>query len=220
MKYKDVRISGDAVVVAFDMCSSSDVLEELTLSGNLHRLKSFLTSLKRYLAEAQGKITFRPYQFTGDGWILLFPSESDGAELLSFLKQLCLFFQKEFRQQILRYLGTPPSLTGLTFGIEHGPLISVKMYGREEYLGRAINIACRLQSGVGDNGRSPAYGALVSNSVFAQYFSPATGFTVLRAKRTLTNIRGGAVYQCRRIDLLAEGEIKKIRVKRRKSVSN
>ena len=49
MKYFRVPIVGDAVVVAFDLCSSSDMIEDLTLSGNLGRFKGFLTSLKEYL---------------------------------------------------------------------------------------------------------------------------------------------------------------------------
>jgi hypothetical protein len=35
MEYRRVLIDGDALVVVFDMCSSSNVIEELTLSGDL-----------------------------------------------------------------------------------------------------------------------------------------------------------------------------------------
>jgi hypothetical protein len=63
---------GDSIVVALDMCSSSDVIEELTLRGDLKRLQNFLTTLKEYLASAQKRVVFDPYKFTGDGWILLF----------------------------------------------------------------------------------------------------------------------------------------------------
>lgn len=195
MKYLRVRILGDAVVVAFDMCSSSDIIEELTLRGDLQRFKRFLTSLKQYLARAQRTILFDPYKFTGDGWILL-----------TFLKDLCAFFRTEFKEQVLQHLGTPPSITGLTFGLEKGPLASLKMYGQREYLGRALNVACRLQNAVKDKGGSPAYKALVSNAVFNEYFAPAKKFKVVRAKRTLRNIRSGADYQCRKIALLSSTE--------------
>lgn len=67
MQYMRVPISGDAIVVAFDMCSSSDIIEELTLSGNLNHLDEFLQALKRYLASAQKNVLFDPYKFTGDG---------------------------------------------------------------------------------------------------------------------------------------------------------
>ena len=202
VEYLSVSISGDVVVVAFDICSSSDILEELTLRGDLLRFQRFLTSLKRYLMKGQKKILFDVYKFTGDGWILLFPADTDGSALPTFLRNLCSFFKKEFRREVLKYLDTPPKITGLTFGVEKGLLGAMKMYSRREYIGRAINIACRLQSVVGAKGGSPAYKALVSNAVFSDYFSPASNYKVFRARRTLRNIRGGAEFRCRKIELL------------------
>jgi len=193
----------DAIVVVFDMCSSSDIIEELTLKGDMSRFHNFLTKIKRYLAEAQKSVPFDPYKFTGDGWILLFPANTDGKALLTFLKNLRVFFKKEFRKDVLRYLDTPPSITGLTFGLEKGPLAQMTMYGVREYVGRALNIACRLQNSVKDKGGSPAYKALVSNAVYNDYLSPATGYKVFRVKRTLRNIRGGADFRCRKINLLS-----------------
>ena len=203
MQYLRVDFVGDAVVVAFDMCSSSDIIEELTLSGDLQRFKQFLTSLKEYLADAQKTIVFDPYKFTGDGWILLFPQNTDGELLFTFLQDLCSFFRKEFRRQVLRHLATPPSITGLTFGIERGPLAPMKMYGQREYVGRALNVACRLQSSVKDKGGSPAYKALVSNSVFNKYFSGVRNVKIFKVRRTLRNIRGGSDFHCRKIELLS-----------------
>ena len=203
MQYMRVQISGDAIVVAFDMCSSSDIIEELTLSGNLKRLNEFLQALKRYLASAQKDVVFDPYKFTGDGWILLFPAKTDGKVLIKFLIDLCAFFRKEFHKQVLKHLDTPPSITGLTFGVEKGPLVSMTMYGQREYIGRALNIACRLQSAIKDKDSSPAYKALVSNGVFNEYFASATGkLTVYKVRRRLRNIRGGVDFYCKKIHLL------------------
>ena len=202
MEYMRVQISGDAIVVAFDICSSSDIIEELTLSGNLKRFNEFLQALKRYLASAQKDIVFDPYKFTGDGWILLFPAKTDGKVLTKFLIDLCTFFRKEFNKQVLKHLDTPPS-TGLTFGVEKGPLVSMVMYGQREYIGRALNIACRLQSAIKDKDSSPAYKALVSNRVFYEYFASATGkLTVYRVRRRLRTIRGGVDFYCKKIHLL------------------
>jgi len=203
MQYLRVHIVDAAVVVAFDMCSSSDIIEELTLNGDLQRFKQFLTTLKEYLAAAQKNIVFDPYKFTGDGLILLFPENTDGKLLFTFLQDLCSFFRKEFRQQVLRHLATPPSITGLTFGVERGPLASMKVYGQREYIGRALNVACRLQSSVKDKGGSPAYKALVSNGVFNRYFSSVRNVTIFKVRRTLRNIRGGSDFHCRKIELLS-----------------
>lgn len=203
MEYQRVAIDGKPVVVAFDMCSSSDIIEELTLCDSLQSLKSFLTDLKKYLASAQESLLFDPYKFTGDGWILLFPEATDGKALFKFLHDLCTFFGRQFHRQVLRHVGTPPALVGLTFGVEMGPLVPLTMYGQQEYVGRAINIACRLQSAIKDKDRSPAYKALVSNGVFNKYFAfTPRHVKVFDVRRKLRNIRGGANFHCKKIELL------------------
>lgn len=203
MKYRRVPIQGEAVVIAFDMCSSSDIMEELTLSGGLKRLEDFLTKLKQYLASAQQSVAFDPYKFTGDGWILLFPEATPGRALFKFLQDLCRYFEREFRREVLCHLSTPPSITGLTFGVEMGPLVSMTMYGQPEYIGRALNIACRLQNAIKDRDKSPAYKALVSNAVYRKYlaFSPRH-VKVYKVRRRLRNIRGGVDFHCKKIHLL------------------
>jgi hypothetical protein len=202
MKYRRVRIEGDAVVVTFDICSSSNVIEELMLNGALDRYAQLLTSLKEYLAAAQNELLFDPYKFTGDGWILLFPSLTDGDLLFTFLRDLCRFFRKEFEKEIVRHLATPPDITGLTFGVEKGPLARMKMYGQTEYIGRALNVASRLQASIGDKDKFPNYKALVSNRVFNEYFSTIKGLKIWKVKRTLRNIQGGLDFHCRKIQLL------------------
>ena len=79
------------------------------------------------------------------------------------------------------------------------------MYGQKEYIGRALNIACRLQGSIKDNDKSPAYKALVSNSAYNKYLSSAGAHVkVWRVRRTLRNIRGGSDFYCRKIELLNE----------------
>jgi hypothetical protein len=205
MKYYRLDLDSDVIVVVFDICSSSDIIEELTLKGDMVRYQNFLTKLKEYLAEEQNTTIFEPYKFTGDGWILLFPTNTSGKALLSFLKNLCMFFKKEFRKDVLRYLDTPPSITGLTFGLEKGPLTKMTIYGTREYIGRALNIACRLQNSIKDKDSTPAYKAIVSNAIFNDYFSPARNYKVYSVKRVLRNIRGGAKFSCKKIHLLDVG---------------
>lgn len=165
MEFKRLRIKGPAIVVAFDMCSSSTVIEELTKNCDVRRFTDFITEMKRYLATAQSHILFDPYKFTGDGWILLFPSDTRGTALLRFLVDLCRYFSRTFENTVVRYLSDRPALIGLTFGIEKGDVIPLKMFSQPEYVGRAINVACRLQTAVKDRGRPPVYDALVTNRV-------------------------------------------------------
>ena len=51
--YQRLAISGQAIVVAFDMCSSSNIIEDLTSHDNVEPLTTFFSGLKRYLAKEQ-----------------------------------------------------------------------------------------------------------------------------------------------------------------------
>ncbi len=201
--YQRLPISGQAIVVVFDMCSSSNIIEDLTKSRNVQPLTTFFGQLKRYLAKEQrATLPFDPYKFTGDGWLLLFPASTDGVRLLRFLENLCLYFVVEFRRSLLPHLSHKPALVGITFGIDKGELIPVTMHGQQEYVGRAINIACRLQAAVVDKGRSPAYTALVSNRVYSEYFTETKPHRVVKVTRNLRNINDGTEFACRRLWLL------------------
>jgi len=93
-------------------------------------------------------------------------------------------------------------LTVGSFGIEMGDFVSFVMDGRQEYVGRAINVACRLQSALKEKGGSPAYSALVSNRVYSEYFAGTTPHRVHKVTRRLRNIGSGAEFDCRRMWLV------------------
>jgi class 3 adenylate cyclase len=203
MECERLAIDGQAVVVAFDMLSSSNIIDDLTSNRDVQPLTTFFGHLQRYLAKEQRTtVPFDPYKFTGDGWLLLFPANTDGARLLDFLERLCLFFAVEFQRSLLPRLSRKPALVGITFGIEKGELIPVSMSGQREYVGRAINVACRLQAALKDKGTSHAYGALVSDRVYDEYFAQTTPHRVNKVMRNLRNINGGADFACRRLWLL------------------
>lgn len=203
MEYRRVAIEGDALVVTFDMCSSTTVVEELTLCGALNRYDELVTNVKEHLAAAQRKVLFDPYKFSGDGWILLFPAEVKGQSVFECLQDLCKFYERAVEQTILRHLPSRPAVTGLTFGIEKGPLLPMTIYGQREYVGRALNVACRLQAAIKDNDKSPAYKALVSNAAFNDYFPSVPGLVkVWDVKRKLRNIGGDRDFYCKKIEFL------------------
>jgi len=207
MKYSRIRLDGEALVVTFDMCSSSSIMEQLLVAGEMRCLTDFLTAIKRKLAAEQQIVPFDPYKFTGDGWILFFPSETDGAALITFLERLCQFYQDEFRICVQPNLTNPPKLIGLSFGIDRGWLSLIQMYGQREYTGRPLNIACGLQSAVKDKGGSPAYKALITHAAFRTYFANLPNLKVVNTKRTLRNINNGAPFGCRKIFLLGNRRV-------------
>jgi hypothetical protein len=47
MEYSRVRLDEEVLVVAFDMCSSSTIMEQLLLAGDVSCLTDLLTAIKR-----------------------------------------------------------------------------------------------------------------------------------------------------------------------------
>jgi class 3 adenylate cyclase len=193
----------EMVVVAFDMCSSSKILEDLTRTDSLSCYDRLLKNLQLWLAANTETFGFVLYKFTGDGWILLFPTARiDGNRLMKFLVQLCKKHQKYRREFVDSNLEAMPESVGLTLGIDTGRVRRVTFVTSEiEFVGRPINVACRLQFAVKDKTPGPDYRCLMSRKVYNQFMKPVTGFIFGPAERTLRNINGGEKYQCYKIDL-------------------
>ena len=61
-------IPEQAIVVVFDVCSSSNIVDDLHASGQLHCLTAFFTDLRRHLDREQRRsLPFNLYKFVGDG---------------------------------------------------------------------------------------------------------------------------------------------------------
>ena len=197
--------SHDVVVVAFDMCSSSKILEDLTRTRSLTRFDRLLKNLQLWLAanaEASGYVL---YKFTGDGWLLLFPlSEVTGKGLMAFLVRLCKQHQRFRRDFVDKYLEATPESVGITLGIDVGTVQQVTFAtGDIEFVGRPINVACRLQTAVKDKTPGPDYRCLMSRKIYNELMKDETDFQFGPAERTLRNISGGERYQCYKVDFSA-----------------
>jgi hypothetical protein len=195
------------IVVSFDICSSSNIIEDLTLTNNLKAMRDFLINIKKFLLRNSEIYLFEVYKFTGDGWIILFPEDILGRDLMHFLAEFSLFFKRELAARIIPFLETPPEIMGITFGIDGGQLIKIVMMQKPEYIGRPLNIACRLQSAIKDNDSHPEYKVLVSKHIFEKSLKDIRGYNPKNVKRTLRNIRGGDKYQCVKLHLPQKGGI-------------
>ena len=204
MTFKRVQIDGDALVVTFDMCSSSTVLDQLTVSGRFHDYEALIGEIKRHLATAQDVALFDPYKFMGDGWILLFLPHANGSAVVNVLRGLCHFYAAAYAEYIHPNLDTHPSISGLTFGIEHGLIRRTTIFQQDEYVGRTLNVAARLQSAVkdvaADMKQSPASKGLVSDAAFRRYFAAVDGIDPRPVEVSLRNIDDGSPFVCQMID--------------------
>ena len=199
------------VVVVLDLCSSSQIMEDLLLSEKFDRYEAFLICVKRWLmnwteAHSPAKGRFELYKFTGDGWILLFPDTISGERLLQFMYSLCEMINAELARHIIPSLSTVPAVLGATLGVEAGNLIRMTMNEREEYVGRALNIACRLQDAVKDKEPHPGcYKALISSRLYNERLSKASArYKVESTTCSLRNILGGSGFACRKIDFAVD----------------
>ena len=199
------------IVVVLDLCSSSQIMEDLLLSEKFDRYEAFLTCIKRWLmnwteAHAPPKGRFELYKFTGDGWILLFPDTIRGEHLVAFLHNLCEMVKAELARHIVPNLSTMPAVLGATLGVEAGHLVRMTMNEREEYVRRALNVACRLQDAAKDKetAHPDCYKVLVSARFYNERLAKAsTRYKVDETTCSLRNILGGRGFACRKIDLTA-----------------
>jgi len=88
------------MVLVFDVCSSTSILEDLLRSENEAKWRNLLISLKKFLRQESKSHDFDIYKFVGDGWILLFDPTFDASTLFDLLRRLCDEYEKLFRKSI------------------------------------------------------------------------------------------------------------------------
>jgi len=214
-----VAIKHDKIVVVFDLCSSSQIMEDLLLSDRFDRYETFLTCVKRWLMNwseqhSQAKGHFELYKFTGDGWILLFPVTINGKALINSMYSLCEMINAELARHIIPSLSSMPAILGATLGVERGNLVRMMMNERAEYVGRALNVACRLQSAVKEKESHPAdegklgaacYKAFVSTHLYNERLGHLSmPYKVESTTSPLRNILRGSGFACRKIDFTVD----------------
>lgn len=190
------------LVVVFDICSSTSILEDLKQTDNLAAWRNLLICLKEFLLEQSDKLKLEPYKFIGDGWIILLPPESSKTDVTGFLRELSIMFDHSFDSDVNGFLQRKPNPLGLTFGMDAGELIRLEMDGRIEYLGRAINVASRLQGAVKELNGNPGYQALFSKNSFNSLGPLNPKITIESVKVSLRNISNGDRYECLKYQVL------------------
>ena len=197
----------DLVVVAFDMCSSSNLIEDLGRTDSLRAYDRLLKNLHLWLWSNAKKFNFIVYKFTGDGWVLLFPASlTTGKDLMQFLVKLSRKHSVLRQRLVDVHLESIPKANGLTFGIEVGKIRKIVLGTDVEFVGRPLNVACRLQTAVKDKGSAPDYRCLFSRKVFNTYLKDVQGYKYFDVERSLRNITGGERYRCVKVNLTQDVE--------------
>jgi class 3 adenylate cyclase len=193
------------LVVVFDICSSTVILEDLLRTNSERYWRDLLLLVKEHLRQKQARCGFELYKFLGDGWILLFDPErkKESVEhVVPVMQELIRFFEREYVKLVRDRLEKRPAVEGLTFGIDRGRLIRMKMNHSIEHVGRPINIAARLQGAVQDKDKTPQGKALMTNSLFTDFKPFTKGLTSTSVERDLRNLAVPKV-KCWKITLSA-----------------
>ncbi len=167
-------VTTEKLVVFVDICSSSSIVDNLIVNRKEQLYRALLVTLKRFLQESElcASENSEIYKFIGDGWVLLFPTDVQATKLVAFLTELSQVCRENLTK-LEDQLSRVPKVMGLTFGIDHGDVIRLVMNGRPEYIGRALNIASRLQGKVKEIApESPGYKALMSRRTFKHIRPP------------------------------------------------
>lgn len=183
------------LVVVFDICSSTTILEDLKRTDNLAAWRDLLLEMKANLQQEGSRLAMCLYKFIGDGWVLLFPDSVPKKDLCGFLNRFSEWYQRQFESAIRPLLLQEPSPIGLMFGIDAGELIRLELNEQVEYLGRAINVASRLQAQTKDLRGGPSYKALFSRNSFNSPAPPPRDIAVESTKVSLRNI-SPATIEC------------------------
>lgn len=187
----------EKIVLSFDMCSSSSIIEDLTLTGRFKKWEGFLVDTRQFLMRQLLKYRYQLYKFTGDGWLLFFNYNVPGDKFFNLILELSRDYHHRYKSTIFPLLENPPAISGITFGADMGSLLKLNFYGTSEYVGRPINVACRLMNSIKDNDPSPAYKVLLSRPLYNSLRrSEIRGYSFEEVTRKLRNIRGGEEYRC------------------------
>jgi len=194
----DMPVSVRKFVLLFDICSSTTILEDLIRTENQGAWQAVLTELKRFMWQLREKVApFEMYKFLGDGWILLFEDEAvTGAQLIDIASHLCAEYDRLFRTHVATVLSVMPKHVGVTFGADEGSLVQIVMNEQEEYVGRAINVAARLQAAVKQQEGAPPGTFLITKNAFARLHLKHQTELV---QCNLANVTGGDAYQVHKL---------------------
>jgi class 3 adenylate cyclase len=189
------------LVVVFDICSSTSILEELKRRDNMHVWRNLLIEMKGCMEDLRHHEIeeLEIYKFVGDGWILLLPEDISKESLKKLLSGLSAAFIKIYHDNIRHLLERVPQTIGLTFGVDDGELVRLEMNNQIEYIGRPINVAARLQDAV-KKLPHPEYTALFSMPCFNALLDGGKDEYAKIQRVELRNITGGENYDCISVD--------------------
>ena len=200
MKLKPLSkiFTSEYYVIVFDLCSSSILLEKLQEQNRLNIWRKFWKDIFKYLNKISSSgAKCIVYKFVGDGFILLYKPRYKN-NLLSFCDNIKIYINEKVNNIIKNNFTDYAERIGITIGIDKGTVIRMRLYGNVEYMGKAINVAARLQSLL----KLPEHSnkILVSQQVQTEISEQLTDRTYKSIEATLHNLHGDKSITCYEIE--------------------
>lgn len=190
------------IVLVVDICSSSQIIEDLIKTSSVKIWRDALIAMKEHLVVEAPQNNAEIYKFIGDGWIVLFPKPYSQSDVMLLIISLNEMFDKHYKEKVFPFLDSPPSVSGLTFGVDEGQLIKVTMQEKTEYVGRPINIASRLQAAISQVDIKSGYNVFMSHRLFNSLGCSESLKEVSEAtERSLKNVSDGGMFRLYRISI-------------------
>lgn len=185
------------LVLVFDICSSTSVLEDLNRSQSIWRWRQLLADLLNFISDQPGLTV---YKFLGDGWFILMPPDTPGAAFISLCSGLITRLDDSYGSRVKPVMENPFPSLGLTIGADSGTLHRFQLGSSTEYVGRPLNVAARLQAAVKAGNSKYQNCGLVTNKVALQLeLAASETIEVSGTSRTLSNVTGGEQFACTQV---------------------
>jgi hypothetical protein len=133
-------------ILVFDLCSSTEIVEYLSKVSAMGEYVSLMNKFDNLLNILRKYFDFTKYKFIGDGFILIIENIDPLEDVLLLSKIINDIGKSMINEFIETFISEKPRRIGLTFGYDVGELFSFSLDSIDEFSGRPLNLASRLQS--------------------------------------------------------------------------
>ena len=160
-----------------------------------------ITNINKLLEIGRSRRSYDIYKFIGDGWIILFEDTVKITKIIDTLVSFKEIFLINYYKYIEPLLEIDIGYIGITAGIDIGELFVIELGTQIEYVGRALNIASRLQNVISTGEGDPSNKILISNKCFSliEGYKLKDSFRYEDKKRKLKNIVDDQEFRCKMI---------------------
>ena len=190
----------EQIVLVFDICSSTSILEDLHRTNTIEKYNNLISNINLFLEKNHITYSYDIYKFLGDGYILLFDNQKNIDKVLEFSIALIYECNEYIKKVIEEDIEAENSILrkGITIGIDCGYISKLKNMNKNEYIGRPINFACRLQSSLKKTEHTNRI--LLSNKVYQLINEKGYKLLCSKTTRSFRNIVNDDDIKCYEFD--------------------